>query len=93
MGVGKKNEVTSILNDGEDWRPPIVRFPKGERLGNKRELESLERKAIFYYLVNEELLRMTLLPVDAKCMLRMEAMLVLRRAHGEVAQRTHELDH
>lgn len=49
MGVGKKNEVMSILNDGEDWRPPIVRFPKGERLGNKRELESLERKARFYY--------------------------------------------
>lgn len=47
----------------------------------------MERKAMFYYLINGALFRKTFLPVDAKCFSQAEGILVLREAYeGKCAE-------
>lgn len=79
--VGRKEQVFVVSNDDEGWKTPIIRFLEGERQGKMREIEVLERRVRFYYLLNAVLFCKMFFPIDAKCLSQVEGLVLLREAY------------
>lgn len=82
LGVGRGEPVFAISDDPTDWRLPLIQFLEGKKPELLKDEEILERRARFYYLIEEILYRKTFFAVDAKCLYQAKGILVLKEAHG-----------